>query len=93
MTLTLSENVTRSIRLGAQGVQTGEVVVTGKKPDENVKSTEMGTTRLDMKTVKLMPALMGEVDVIRSIQLLPGISTVGRAPRDSTCAAAAWTRT
>ncbi|TGE14853.1 TonB-dependent receptor [Hymenobacter elongatus] len=75
--LVLSENLTRSVRLATQGLQTDEVLVTGKKPDENVKSTEMGTSRLDMKTVKLMPALLGEVDVIRSIQLLPGISTVG----------------
>ncbi|TGE26230.1 TonB-dependent receptor [Hymenobacter metallicola] len=75
--LTLADNQTRSIRLKAQGVQTGEVVVTGQKPDANVRSTEMGTNRLDMKTVKLVPALLGEVDVIRSIQLLPGISTVG----------------
>jgi len=76
-TITLTGNLTRSVRLGTRGVQTGEVVITGQKPDENVKSTEMGVNRLDMKTVKLMPALLGEVDVIRSIQLLPGISTVG----------------
>jgi hypothetical protein len=33
--------------------------------------------RLDVKTIKTMPALLGEVDVIRSIQMLPGVTTVG----------------
>ncbi|WP_082116075.1 TonB-dependent receptor [Hymenobacter terrenus] len=77
VTLTLTGNATRSVRLATQGVQTDEVVVRGRRPDENVKSTEMGVNRLDAKTIKLVPALLGEVDVIRSIQLLPGVSTVG----------------
>ncbi|WP_345117460.1 TonB-dependent receptor [Hymenobacter algoricola] len=76
-TLTLTTSQTRSVRLALRGVQTGEVVVTGQRPDQNVQSTEMSVSRLDLKTVKLMPALLGEVDVIRSIQLLPGVSTVG----------------
>jgi hypothetical protein len=75
--LTLTGNVTQSVRLQSQGVQTSEVIVTGQQPDENVKSTEMGVNRLDIKTVKLVPALLGEVDVVRTIQLLPGVSTVG----------------
>ncbi|SHI29938.1 TonB-dependent Receptor Plug Domain [Hymenobacter daecheongensis DSM 21074] len=75
--LTLTTSLTRSVRLATRGVQTSEVLITGQKPDENVKSTEMSVNRLDLKQVKLMPALLGEVDVIRSIQLLPGISTVG----------------
>ena len=75
--LTLTANVTQAVRLSSQGVQTGEVLVTGEKPDQNVKSTEMGVNRLDIKTMKLVPALLGEVDVVRSIQLLPGVSTVG----------------
>jgi hypothetical protein len=76
-TLALSSSQTHSIKLSTQGVQTEEVVVTGKQPDQNVKSTETGVNRLDMKQVRLVPALLGEVDVIRSIQLLPGVTTVG----------------
>ena len=77
VTLTLNSNTTRAVQLRPQGVQTGEVVVRGRQPDANVQSTEMGVSRLDMKTIKLIPALLGEVDVVRSIQLLPGVSTVG----------------
>lgn len=76
-TLELTSSLSHSIRLQAQGVQTDEVLVTGKQPDQNVKSVETGVNRLDMRQVKLVPALMGEVDVVRSIQLLPGVSTVG----------------
>jgi hypothetical protein len=76
-TLDLTSSLNHSIKLNTQGVQTDEVVVLGKQPDQNVKSTETGVNRLDMKQVKLVPALLGEVDVIRSIQLLPGVSTVG----------------
>ncbi|WBA44105.1 TonB-dependent receptor [Hymenobacter canadensis] len=77
VTLTLTQSQTRAVRLAAQGVQVGEVIVRGQRPDQNVKSTEMSVNRLDMKQIKLMPALLGEVDVVRAIQLLPGISTVG----------------
>lgn len=54
-----------------------EVVVSAERADANVQSTEMSVNKLDIKTIQKMPALLGEVDVIRSIQLLPGVSTVG----------------
>lgn len=54
-----------------------EVVVSTKKEDDNVKSIEMSVNKVEMKTIQKMPALLGEVDLIRSIQYLPGVSTVG----------------
>lgn len=77
VTLTINGDVTRSVKLGAQRQQTSEVVVLGQRAEDNVQKAEMSVNRLDMKTVKLMPALLGEVDVVRSIQLLPGVTTVG----------------
>ncbi|GAB2949235.1 TonB-dependent receptor [Hymenobacter coalescens] len=77
VTLTLEGNTTRGVTLKAQTHQTQEVVVSGLRAEDNVKKPEMSVNRLDMKTVKLMPALLGEVDVVRSIQLLPGVTTVG----------------
>ena len=50
-----------------------EVVISGKKSDENVSSVNMGVEKLSMKAIKEMPALMEEVDVIKAIQLLPGV--------------------
>ncbi|MFT4032869.1 MAG: TonB-dependent receptor [Siphonobacter sp.] len=59
------------------GVQLKDVVVSAQQADENVKSVEMSVNKIDMKTIRQMPALLGEVDLVRSIQLLPGVSTVG----------------
>lgn len=75
--LRLTGNLTYSVKLATQGVQTDEVVVTGSRAVQNVRSTETGVSRLSAKTIKLLPALLGEVDVVRSLQLLPGVSTVG----------------
>ena len=50
-----------------------EVQVTGEKKDRNVSEMAMSVQTLDMITIKKIPALMGEVDVIKTIQLLPGV--------------------
>lgn len=54
-----------------------EVVVRSEASDQQVKSLEMSVAKVSMATIRKMPALLGEVDVIRSIQFLPGVSTVG----------------
>ena len=76
-TLDLAASQTHSVKLATRGVETAEVVVLGQAPDQNVKSTEVGVARLDARTIKLMPALLGEADVVRAIQLLPGVSVHG----------------
>jgi hypothetical protein len=53
------------------------IEITAEKQGTNVQRTEMGVEKLSGKTLKLLPKLMGEADVIRSIMLLPGVSTVG----------------
>ncbi|MBC7923469.1 MAG: TonB-dependent receptor [Ferruginibacter sp.] len=75
--LALTGNLTRDVNLSDQRVQMKEVVIAADKPDDNVKSTDMSVNKLDIRTIRMMPALLGEVDVVRSIQLLPGVSTVG----------------
>lgn len=50
-----------------------EVLVTARKKDENVTRTNMGVDKLTISEIKRMPALMGEVDIIKAIQLLPGV--------------------
>ncbi len=75
--VSLQSNQRFDIQLAAESIQMQEIVVTETRPDNNVRSMEMGVSKLEMKTIKAMPALLGEVDVVRSIQLLPGVSTVG----------------
>ncbi|MBS9523178.1 TonB-dependent receptor [Litoribacter alkaliphilus] len=54
-----------------------EVVVSERRPDENVKSVDMGKSVVPIATIKNIPALFGEVDILRSLQMLPGIQTAG----------------
>jgi hypothetical protein len=65
------------IELKQSSKTTQEVVVTSQKEDNNITEIEMSTIKVEMAEIKKIPALLGEVDVIRSIQLLPGVSTVG----------------
>ena len=49
------------------------VVVTSEKADANVRELAMSVQKLEIKRIKRIPALMGEVDVIKAVQLLPGV--------------------
>lgn len=49
------------------------VIVTSKKKDANVRELAMSVQKLEMVKIRKIPALMGEVDVIKAIQLLPGV--------------------
>ena len=53
------------------------VTVTDRAINANVMSTLPGATRMPMEQLKLLPPLLGEVDVVKSMLLLPGVSTVG----------------
>lgn len=76
-TLSVSDNIRFDLELNEEGKQLQEVVISTRKEDENVRSIEMSVNKVEMKTIRKMPALLGEVDLIRSIQLLPGVTTVG----------------
>jgi hypothetical protein len=71
----LTNDVTFNLEIGSTVKDLQEVVINGKK-GENVNSTKMGTIELEMDKIKTLPAFMGEVDVIKTIQLLPGVSSV-----------------
>ncbi|WP_221389792.1 TonB-dependent receptor [Dyadobacter sp. NIV53] len=73
----LDADKTVSIEMAAESNELAEVTISTKKDDENVRGIEMSVNKVEMKTIKKMPALLGEVDLIRSIQLLPGVTTVG----------------
>lgn len=70
----LDKDVQLDIEMGAELQQIDEVVVSAKA-EENTKSTKISQIELDMKEVRTLPAFMGEVDIIKTIQLLPGVSS------------------
>lgn len=77
-TVTLTQNQTLNIDLLESGVIFEDaVVITSTRQDQNVKDTDMGRMDLSIETIKSLPALGGEVDVIRAIQLMPGVKGSG----------------
>lgn len=73
----LTQDVKLDVELKDDSKLLQEVVITTKKADDNVKSLEMSVNKVDIKTMQKMPALLGEVDIIKSIQFLPGVTSVG----------------
>jgi len=76
-TIELNTNRKLDFEIQPKVAELAEVKVAAKKKNDNVKKIEMSSIQLDIKSITKMPALLGEPDVIRSIQTLPGISTVG----------------
>ena len=69
----LNKEQTSNIELAKQETILDEVVITANKAAENIRKPEMSVNKLDVKTIQRVPALMGEVDIIKVIQLLPGV--------------------
>ncbi|PHN03602.1 hypothetical protein CRP01_25415 [Flavilitoribacter nigricans DSM 23189 = NBRC 102662] len=66
-----------NIKLNTEAVNLQEILVRADAPDDNVESAQIGVARLDVQEIKKLPALLGEVDVVNSLLLYPGVSTVG----------------
>ncbi|NDE62030.1 MAG: TonB-dependent receptor, partial [Cyclobacteriaceae bacterium] len=56
-----------------------DVVIYGSDPEKNIRSTNMGAVTLSMNTMRELPPFMGEIDIVRSLATLPGVSQVGEA--------------
>ncbi len=54
-------------------INLGEVVITADRAKSAVRSTQMSMTELSSKTIKSLPMMFGEVDVLKALQLLPGV--------------------
>ncbi|MDZ4664352.1 MAG: TonB-dependent receptor [Bacteroidota bacterium] len=73
----LNANQSLNIKMLTPEKQLDEVEVSAKGNEENVKSTQMSAVNLDMAEIKKIPAFMGEVDILKTIQLLPGVKNAG----------------
>ena len=71
----LTADVIFNIEMSSEIKSIGEVTISAKK-GENVNSARIGQIDLDVEKIKTLPAFMGEVDIIKAIQLLPGVSSV-----------------
>lgn len=68
-----------SIRMIQEDFQLDDVVIFGRDPEKNIRSTDMGAVTLSMNTMRELPPFLGEVDIVRSLATLPGVSQVGEA--------------
>lgn len=75
--LKLTKSVTRNFEMEPTAIAGEEVVIQGEKSDHNIASADVGRMEMKIEAIKSMPALMGEADVIKSIQLLPGVQSGG----------------
>jgi hypothetical protein len=65
------------IELKQAAQQLDEIVISGKTSDYNVKNVEMSVSKLDLLNIQKVPVVLGEADIIKSLILQPGVSTVG----------------
>ncbi len=76
-TVVLNKDYKLNVSLVAEGKQLAEVVVHSKARNDNVTSAQMGMNTLNVKELSALPVLFGEKDVLKIIQLLPGVKSAG----------------
>ena len=67
------------IELEAHSDHLKEIVITSDDPRQNIEATRMGVSRLSVEAIEALPPFVGETDILKSIVLLPGVSSVGEA--------------
>jgi hypothetical protein len=72
----LTENSRLNIELSPSPLTLGETVISSEKEDQNITSTQVSVVKLDIKQVEKIPVIMGETDIFKTIQLLPGITSI-----------------
>ncbi|MGK7388927.1 MAG: TonB-dependent receptor [Candidatus Cyclobacteriaceae bacterium M2_1C_046] len=73
----LDEDLSLNVELIPEALQIKEVVVKDKPEDANVTDINIGREQINIQQVKKLPALFGEPDIIKAIQLLPGVISAG----------------
>jgi hypothetical protein len=75
--ISLKSNLTKNISLIEKGNELNEVEIRSVAKNDNVTSTNMGVERLNMAQIKDIPVLFGERDILKTLQLLPGVKSAG----------------
>jgi hypothetical protein len=77
ITKELIGNISFNVSMQTEATVIDEIVISDKRIDENVVSLQMSKNTLDLTQVRKLPALFGETDIIKNIQMLPGVITAG----------------
>jgi hypothetical protein len=73
----IRQNYRYDVKLGDNAAQLNEVVIKAEKANDNIEKPLMGVEKISMAEVKSLPMLFGERDVVKAIQLLPGVKSAG----------------
>lgn len=73
---TLQQNSTKNFTLTEKGELLDEVTIVDKNKS-NTRKAEMSVNKLSISTIKQMPVVLGEVDIVKSLLLLPGVTNAG----------------
>ena len=71
------KDITLDVKLVSSSLSLGEVTVSAQAANRNVEQAEMSSIAVNIETMRNIPAFLGEVDVLRSVQLLPGVQSAG----------------
>lgn len=75
LVIQLDSSLTQDINLAEAGRELKEVTIQATAKNAQVTNAQMGITKLDIKEISMIPVLFGERDVMKTIQLLPGVKT------------------
>lgn len=75
--ITLTNNVELNMNLAPEVMEMEEIVVTAERDDANVTSLQMSKREINIDQVRKLPAVMGEVDIIKNVQMQPGVISAG----------------
>ncbi|TYP98160.1 outer membrane receptor protein involved in Fe transport [Tenacibaculum adriaticum] len=75
--ISLTQNIQKNYSLVPESDNLDEVVITSNKQKTNIRKPEMSVSKLSISTIKKMPVVMGEVDIIKSALQLPGVTNAG----------------
>lgn len=79
LTIQLTDNIRRNISLTADTEQLDEVIIEADVERASIKAPQMSVNTLSAETIKNIPVVLGEADVVKSILLLPGVTNAGEA--------------
>lgn len=76
--IVLDSDRTLNFELNEDSTALDEVIIVSDEPEQiSIKKPQMSVSKLNATTIKQMPAVLGEIDVIKSIQMLPGVTNNG----------------
>jgi hypothetical protein len=76
-TVSLTKNTTFNVELTEKSKDIDEVVISAKAEEAKVENKQINVIKLDMQTVRRIPVVFGEIDILKTVTMLPGIISAG----------------